>query len=180
MATTFSGTNLEQYQISDFDQLVGIRSNTNRDLVIRTTTYDISDAVVKSIQVYNKSVENGAVIISLPFKVLNSASSKYSSAVISSDEIIRLLNAFGFNVAFGEKVRLSVKTLNFLKSLYNIGYQYMKFTESGIYFYLSSLDEGQLGDKFNGFHDCDFSPLDTKEIYNISHLIDKVTIKWTA
>ena len=176
MATTFSGNTAELRQISDFEQIVGLKSTKNDNLRLRVLTTNCGSAVIKSVQVYDEGAA-GCVIGSFPYSVIESGTISYSNGLLNYDDIVRILNAFGFNVEFGEKVRLSVKTINFLRTLNSIGYQYMKFTNSGIYFYLTAMDQGQLGNSFTGFHDCDFSPLDVKEIYNIKHLIEKVTTK---
>lgn len=176
MATTFSGKTNEMYRISNFDQIVGIRSNNNKNLRVKILTFNEGSALIKSLQIYDE-LNAESVIVSLPYALTEASPDSYLNGLVPREDIIRILNAFGFNVEFGEKVRLSIKTLNFLKTLHNVGYRYLKFTDSGVYFYLSSLEDGQLGNKFTGFFDCDFSPLDTKEIYNIGHLIDKVTIK---
>ncbi len=176
MATTFSGTNNEIYQISDFEQIVGLRSTKNTKLRLRVLTVNCCSAIIKSVQIYDEGAAN-CVISSLPYSITEVGATGCSSCLINYDDILRVLNAFGFNVEFSEPIRLSMKTLNFLKTLNSIGYQYMKFTDAGIYFYLTSMDQGQLGNDFIGFHDCDFSPLSVKEIYNIKHLIEKVTTR---
>lgn len=172
MANTFSGTNNELYEISDVQQLVGLRSYKNRSIRLSVRKSTIDSAIYTSVVIYNESltVDIISMLVSCENDVLG-----VSDAIIGRDEMISVLAAFGFNVSFSNKIELDESTIQFLKTVYAVGYNYFKITEDGVILYLQNMTDPINAKKFTGYDACDFSKFylsdAPKSVYNIGDYI---------
>ena len=154
MATTFSGTNQELYEISNVDQLVGLRSEKDRNFRIAVRHTNINSAIYTSVVIYNEVVN--VDIVSLLTSCENDILG-VDNAVIGRDELISVLGAFGFNIAFVNIEQLSPDTVAFLQSLYDVGFRFFNFTTDGMCVYMTEHGASSRASIFANFDKCDFS-----------------------
>lgn len=172
MSTTFSGTNSELYEISNFDQLVGLRSGKDRNFRIAVIHENINSAIYTSVTIYNEAVNVAvlSMLVSCENDILG-----VDDAIIGRDKFISVLSAFGFNVRFKEQMSLTPDTISFLQSLYDVGYRFFNFTADGMYVYMVDSDTKAKANVFTNFDKCDFSKLilsdEPQSFYNIGDYI---------
>lgn len=174
MANTFSGSNSESYEISNVDQLIGLRSQKDRNFRISVRHSNIDSAIYTSVIIYNelKNTEIISLLTSCENDILG-----VSDAIISRDNLILVLASFGFNVQFSDSIDLTAQTKQFLQSLYDVGFRYFKFTSDGMIVLMSNSNDSNYATAslFSGFDLCDFSRFilssQPQTIYNIGDYI---------
>lgn len=172
MAITFSGNNLESYSFTSVDQLVGLRSFKDNDLIITFKTTNLNDTILKSLTISSSSLNTD--IITMLVNCENDTNG-YSAAITPINTLISVLNAFGFNVFYDDKpIKLNQNTINYLKNVNAIGFEYLNITSEGIIIYLNDMKRPTYASDLIGFKDCDFSKLESFKVYNISMLINNL------
>ena len=172
MAITFSGKNLETYEVSSVHQLVGLRSQKDRSYRISVLQSNIDGPEYTSVVIYNeeKNVNIVSLLVSCKNDVLG-----VSDAIITRQDLVTVLTAFGFYVSFVDLQPLDQDTADFLRSLYAVGYRYFNFTDAGMFVYMTDKDKKSLASDFTNFDKCDFSrfklSVQPQSYYNIGDYI---------
>ena len=132
------------YKFSNWNQLSGLKSIEYPSLIIKVTQFNSEELIGTKIDILN--TDNELTYFSAFIRV------QYSTvfnplAVFEVDDIIKRINAYGFNIAIIEPTILPPNVIAQLRGLYELGYnyltlEYVRTTKTDTkYLYQSDIDD---------------------------------------
>lgn len=132
------------YKFSNWNQLSGLKSIEYPSLIIKITQFNSEELIGTKIDILN--TDNELTYFSAFIRV------QYSTvfnplAVFEVDDIIKRINAYGFNIAIIEPTILPPNVIAQLRGLYELGYnyltlEYVRTTKTDTkYLYQSDIDD---------------------------------------
>lgn len=113
---------INAFEFSNWNQLSGLRSYYYKDLVIHVTQFNSVELVGTKIDIVDEA--NTIIYFSGFVRVVKS--SRFDElAVYDVDDIIKRINAYGFNIAIIEPLRLPPNVIDMLKGFKALGYNYL-------------------------------------------------------
>jgi hypothetical protein len=172
----FDIINNTSYEINDWAQLVGLKSNLSEDVKIAVNSYncDIIDCTAIVIYMESKSVPLTSFVIS----GTDSGAIKSSLVEVSKDSALKILNAFGFPVEWVSKwPKLTPETVQLLADAKTMGFAYVvKQHQNQVVFYSTDKkSKTLLANELPVFAFCDFSEFETMKFYSIEKLINEAS-----
>lgn len=133
------------YRFSNWNQLSGLKSIEYPSLIIKVTQFNSEELIGTKIDILN--TDNELTYFSAFIRV------QYSTvfnplAVFEVDDIVKRINAYGFNIAIIEPTILPPNVIAQLRGLYELGYnyltlEYVRTTKTDTkYLYQSDIDDG--------------------------------------
>jgi hypothetical protein len=108
-------------EISNWNQLVRARSNYEnlRIVVKQYNGEDITGTQILIVDYNNNNVYFSGFVTDLSSTLIP------TTATISNDNMLNIINSFGFNIAYSEPIVLSDEVITILKGYYEQGYRYV-------------------------------------------------------
>lgn len=129
-----------RYEITDWNQLPECRSNNNKDLRIKVTTFlQNSDIEGTRISVVHPMYGDLFSYVVDPVGNLVSHYKDTYNDRLSVDDILAHLAKFGFLVQYNQRLHLSEDQVNFLKSINTLGFDKLRIIS--VYRYVNGVAE---------------------------------------
>ena len=141
-------------KFSNWNQLSGLKSKEYPSLIIHVTQFNSEELVGTKIDILN--TDNEIVYFSGFVRVMNSSVFN-PLAVFEVDDIIKRINAYGFNIEITDPITLPENVLKQLRGLYELGYnyltlEYVEATKTDTkYLYQSDIDDNRNIDTYQEY-----------------------------
>lgn len=110
------------FLFSNWNQLSGLRSTDYPNLRLQVTQFKSEDLIGTKIDIFD--TENNIPYFSGFVRVVESH--RFNPlAVFEVDDMIKRINAYGFNIAITDPIDLQPEVVTMLKGLYALGYNYL-------------------------------------------------------